>query len=107
MPKDDHPPSARLQKLQEQQDKLKARHDKERKRLQAQIKNARARESQRKHRMDTRRKIIAGALALTHTEKNPDSEFARIMLRLIDEYVTKDNERDLFGLPPRDKAITA
>jgi hypothetical protein len=45
---------------------------------------------------DARRKIVAGALALEHTTKNPGSEFARIMLRLLDEYA-RPHERFLFA----------
>jgi hypothetical protein len=45
---------------------------------------------------DARRKIVAGALALEHTIKNPASEFAKIMLRLLDEYA-RPHERFLFG----------
>jgi hypothetical protein len=44
---------------------------------------------------DARRKIVAGALALEHTIKNPGSEFARVMLRLLDEYA-RPHERFLF-----------
>jgi hypothetical protein len=47
---------------------------------------------------DARRKIIAGALALHHMEKNKNTEFDIIMRRLLHEYVVKDSERDLFGL---------
>ncbi len=59
---------------------------------------SRARVQQRKD--DTRRKIIAGALALEHTEKNPDGTFAKKMLALLDEYVLKAYERSLFGMAP-------
>ena len=45
---------------------------------------------------DARRKIVAGALALEHTTRNPGSEFARIMLRLLDEYA-RPHERFLFA----------
>jgi len=44
---------------------------------------------------DARRRIVAGALALEHTIKNPGSDFARIMLRLLDEYA-RPHERFLF-----------
>jgi len=41
-------------------------------------------------------------LALEHLEKNPDSEFGKILFRLLDEY-TRPNERFLFEfLPARD-----
>ena len=78
--------STELEKLLEQQARIKARISKAR---------ARARTQQRKD--DTSRKVIAGALALEHAAKNPDSEFARIMCRLIDEY-TPENRRHLFNL---------
>jgi hypothetical protein len=45
---------------------------------------------------DARRKIIAGALALEHTTRNPGSEFARTMIRLLDEYA-RPHERFLFA----------
>jgi hypothetical protein len=44
---------------------------------------------------DARRKIVAGALALEHTIRNPGSEFARILTRLLDEYA-RPHERFLF-----------
>lgn len=45
---------------------------------------------------DTRRKIIAGALAL----EEKDRGFRGKLLALIDEYVTADRDRALFGLGP-------
>ena len=45
---------------------------------------------------DARRKIVAGALALEHTTRNPGSEFANIMRRLLDEYA-RPHERFLFA----------
>jgi hypothetical protein len=77
-------------------DRLKAQRDQ----ITNQIKALEARRQQQARRDDTRRKIIAGALALEHTEKNPDSAFAKKLLGLIDEYVTRPNERKLFGLEP-------
>ena len=49
---------------------------------------------------DTRRKIIAGALALTHMDTEPGSEFAYTMHKLLDRYVTRNEDRELFALPP-------
>lgn len=69
-------------------------------RLAARIKDLEARERQKSRKHDTRRKVIAGALALHHMEKNPASAFARTLARLLDEYVTKPQERPLFALPP-------
>ena len=79
----------RIQKLE----KKKAQID-------AQLKAARARDKAQKRKDDTRRKIIAGALALEHAEKNPDSEFTRTILRLIQHSVTTARDRDLFDLDP-------
>ena len=68
--------------------------------IDAQLKAARARDRKQKRKDDTQRKIIAGSLAERHAQQNPNSEFAAIMLRLIQEYVVADNQRALFDLKP-------
>lgn len=73
---------------------------KKRDQLNARIKDAEARERQKKRKEDTRRKIIAGALALEHMAENPDSEFAKTLGKLIFRYVKKPKDRELFDLPP-------
>lgn len=70
------------------------------KRIAAQIRDLETKEKQRERKRDTRRKIVAGALALNHMEKNPNSDFTRKMAALIEEYVAKPTERALFGLGP-------
>lgn len=52
----------------------------------------------RERKLDTRRKIIAGALALEHAKR--DDRFHAILVRLLDEYVERPVERALFGLGP-------
>lgn len=52
----------------------------------------------RERKLDTRRKIIAGALALEHMRYDP--EFGARFRAILDEYVTREKERLLFGLPP-------
>lgn len=64
--------------------------------LDAQLKLLEAREKQAERKADTRRKVIAGALALEHFEANPGSDFARVMMRLLDEYVVRPHDRVLF-----------
>ena len=64
--------------------------------LDAQLKALEARKKQAERKADTRRKVIAGALALEHFEKNRDSEFGHVMLRLLDEYVVRPHDRALF-----------
>ena len=45
---------------------------------------------------DARRKIIAGALALEHSAKNPGSEFGHVLFRLLDQYA-RPEDRWLFS----------
>jgi hypothetical protein len=69
---------------------------KRRDQLDAQLKALEARNKQAERKADTRRKVIAGALALEHYQKNRDSEFGRVMFRLLDEYVVRPHDRALF-----------
>ena len=64
--------------------------------LDAQLKALDARAKQAERKADTRRKVIAGALALEHFEKNRESEFGKILYRLLDEYVVRPHDRALF-----------
>ncbi|MBV9066259.1 MAG: hypothetical protein JO004_10920 [Methylobacteriaceae bacterium] len=59
--------------------------------------DAKDREQARKD--DTQRKIIAGALALEHLDKNPDSPFAKTLTGLLNEYA-KPDKRHLFPFLP-------
>ena len=63
-----------------------------------QVRKYEALQRTRERKLDTRRKIIAGALALEHMKL--DGAFRAVLLALLDEYVTKEPERLLFGLPP-------
>ena len=69
---------------------------KKRDQLDAQMKALEARKKQAERKADTRRKVIAGALALEHFEKNRDTEFGRVLFRLLDEYVVRPHDRALF-----------
>lgn len=80
-------PEQRLAELEAQAAQIKARKQK----LNAKIQGV-------ERKKDTRRKIIAGALALEHGAKDP--EFAKKLKALLDEYVTRNEERELFNLPP-------
>lgn len=75
--------------------------------LDAQIQAVSARQREAERKADTRRKILAGALALEHAEKNPESEFAKKLFRLLDEYVTRPHERALFPTLPAVEDTTA
>ena len=68
----------------------------------AALKQLKAREKESERKADTRRKVIAGALALEHLTKNPDSEFAKVLTYLLDNYA-EERSRYLFPfLPKRD-----
>jgi hypothetical protein len=72
-----------------------------------QLKQLKAREKDNERKADTRRKVIAGALALEHLVKNPDSEFAKTLIWLLDNYA-EDRSRYLFPfLPKHDGSQTA
>lgn len=75
------------------------------KQLQAQIRDleAKAKESQRA--TDTRRKVIAGSLALKHLETNKDDAFSVKMSALLEEYVIRPQDRALFGLSPMPQGV--
>jgi hypothetical protein len=73
----------------------------------AQLKQLKAREKDTERKADTRRKVIAGALALEHLAKNPDSEFAKVLVYLLDNYA-EERSRYLFPfLPKRDASQPA
>lgn len=84
-------PLDRIAELEQQQEQLKARIQRER---------AKARAAERK--ADTRRKIVAGALALEHAKK--DDAFGRTLYAVLEQHVTRPDERDLFGFAPLPQA---
>lgn len=88
-----------MEGTQSRVDKLKAKQAQ----LAEEIKKLEAREAQQSRKDDTRRKVIAGALALEHAEKNKTSEFAKKLNSLLEEYV-RPHERRLFthlGVAPK------
>ena len=73
--------------------------EKKREQIEAQLKAIAAREKETARKEDTRRKVIAGALALEHMDKNPHSPFAGIMHDLLTNYV-EPRSRYLFPFVP-------
>jgi hypothetical protein len=67
-----------------------------RNRTDAEIRRLKAKNEKTARAEDTRRKVIAGALALEHAARNPGSDFAHIMTRLLDEYA-RPRDRRLFA----------
>lgn len=80
----------RLVKLEEQ-----------RARLNAEISRVKARASANERKRDTRRKVLAGAMVLGQIEQGtfPKDKF----LSQLDEYLERDSDRELFGLPAKAK----
>ena len=71
-------------------------------RLNRQLRAVQSRKKVQARSDDSRRKIIAGALSLEHAARNPGSEFATVLFRLLDQY-TRPEDRWLFEfLPPRE-----
>jgi len=66
------------------------------KQLAAQAAAIEARQKEQDRKDDTRRKVIAGALALEHLHANPESEFASVLNKLLGEYVKRPADRALF-----------
>ena len=64
--------------------------------LAAQITRTKAQVRSADRKRDTRRKIIAGALALEHADK--DTEFGKALHYLLDTHVTRPQDRELFDL---------
>ena len=71
---------------------------KKRAQLDAQIRAVSARQVKEARKIDTRRKIVAGAVVLEHCEH--DSEFKVAMTRIFDRFMTRNKDRVLFDLPP-------
>lgn len=69
--------------------------------LEARIKSESAKVKAQERKDDTRRKILAGAVALEHAQH--DSQFKAVLDRQIAHNVPRDSDRALFGLPPLTK----
>ena len=81
-------PADRLRKLEEQ-----------RARINAEIQRVRSRESQEERKRETRRKILAGAMVLDRVARKDLSE--KLFKADMDRFLERDQDRALFGLPPR------
>lgn len=79
------PDSDRLKKLRQQQEELAQK---------IRLEESRLKEQARKD--DTRRKIIAGAVALDLAEQNP--QFRALLYEAMNQAVTAERDRDLLGL---------
>lgn len=76
-----------------------AKLEEQRARLNAEISRVKARASANERKRDTRRKVLAGAMVLGQVEQGtfPKEKF----LAQLDEYLERDNDREMFGLPAK------
>jgi hypothetical protein len=74
-----------------------------RKQIEAQLRAISAREKQTSRKDDTRRKVIAGSIALKFMDNSPQSPVAVTMLNLLDEFV-EPRSRYLFPFLPAKEA---
>lgn len=77
----------KLKRLQERRAAITARIREEEKKLR-----------EEEHRLDTRRKILAGAWALEKAAR--DNEFSATMMGELRTFLVRDDDRALLGLPP-------
>ena len=81
-----------------------AKLEERRKQIDAQIQQIKAREQQQERKRDTRRKVLIGAAVLERV-KNGRWPEDRLQV-MMDEYLTKEIDRQLFGLPPKSATTT-
>lgn len=76
-----------------------AKLEERRKQIDAQIQQIKAREQQQERKRDTRRKVLIGAAVLEQVKSGrwPEERLHTMM----DEFLTQDWDRQLFGLPPK------
>jgi hypothetical protein len=75
-----------------------------RKQLDARIRREQNRQSAKQRKIDTRRKILAGAWVLDEAEKRPD--FKKFVYQRLDRFLTRKTDREVFGLPIREESET-
>ena len=65
--------------------------------LRLQIQKEQQKESTKKRKEDTRRKILLGAMVLERMER--ESDYKEQVSKTLDKYLTKERDRELFDLP--------
>ena len=72
--------------------------------IDARLNQLEAREKSKERKRDTRRKVIAGAYALEHCEFDP--AFKATLFGLLDQYVERAADRELFDLAAKPDAAS-
>ena len=86
-------PEQKIAELKKKEAEVKAQQKKKLDRIKAQLQNESAKIATATRKKDTRRKVIAGALALKHMEHDP--AFAETMRKLIQDNVERPEDREL------------
>ena len=68
--------------------------------LEKQIRIARVVTTARERKTETRRKILVGAMVLSHVEQDPPAK--ENLFADLNDYLERDRDRELFNLPPKD-----
>ena len=68
-------------------------------RINAEIQQVRSRESQEARKLETRRRILAGAMVLDRVARKELAE--KLFLADMDRFLKREQDRAVFGLPPR------
>ena len=88
------------QELKAAQKQLEDAQRKKKSVLEKQIRIAQTRTAARQRKTDTRRKILVGAMVLSHVDQKPESNAA--LLRDLDEFLERDRDRALFKLSTKE-----
>ena len=89
-----------LEKLEKEQEELQAELAERKAKLNARTSRVRSRLSARERKIDTRRKILIGAMVLSHVDQKPEDN--ENLLADLDEFLDHPRDRELFNLQPKD-----
>ena len=59
-------------------------------------------ESTEQRKLDTRRKILAGAWILHRIDQDTDDRLRLMLMQGLDDFLERDKDRALFNLPPKE-----
>ncbi len=95
MPRTRKTPEQKIADLRAKETEIKEREKAKLAQIRAQISNENARLTSAARKTDTRRKVIVGAIALKHMEK--DQNFAEVMRGLLKKNVEREEDKKLFA----------
>lgn len=74
------------------------RLEKRKRQIDAQVQKTKARQIRNLSKIDTRRKILVGAFFLQKYSLDGEEDK---LVKMLDPFLTRDRDRELFGLPPK------